>query len=277
MYNEWWMVAVPLQRAAWPRSGGNSLPCGEAPLQLVRAAICPRRVPRGAPSHFLLVHHLSQARESPPCGQMERHVLTLKYDGLDAAYYGGIGTGGSKQVVAGAQILLGAHAHYYQSATVPDRINDSAPGFVIRDLGRKRGSLIAEFLVVLMADAVWDAARYSFTSFVLESYAAAKDGRLFDGPPFDHRPATLARTDGGNEPVFDLAGESLAQRRRLLQRVRQAREHISAPIRVTASLVEMSLDGYRLDSVRSRLPSEEDINAGLQLFRAAAGIARRAS
>lgn len=208
---------------------------------------------------------------------MERHVLTLRYDGLDAAYYGGIGTSGSKQAVAGAQILLGAHAHYYQSAVVPDRINDSAPGFVIRDLGRKRGSLIAEFLLVLIAESVWDATRYDFTSFVLDSYAATKDGRLFDGPPFDYRQSTLGRADGGNEPVFDLAGESLAQRRRLLQRIRQAREHISAPIRVTASLVEVSLDGYCLDRVRSRLPTEEDINAGLQLFRAASGIARRLS
>jgi hypothetical protein len=208
---------------------------------------------------------------------MERHVLTLRYDGLDATYYGGIGTSGSKQVVAGAQMLLGAHAHYYQSAAVPDRINDSAPGFVIRDLGRRHGSLVAEFLIVLMGDSVWDAKRYGFAAFVVESYAAAKAGALFDDPPFDHRQASLGRHDGGNDPVFDVAGERLAQRRRLYQRVRQAREHISAPIRVTASLVEMSLDGYALDSIRSRLPTEEDINEGLQLFRAASGITRHAS
>jgi hypothetical protein len=208
---------------------------------------------------------------------MERHVLTLRYDGLDAAYYGGIGTGGSKQVIAGAQILLGAHAHYYQSATVPDRINDNASGFVIRDLGRKRGSLIAEFLLVLMADSVWDATKYSFTSFLLDSYAAAKDGRLFDDPPFDHPQSFLRRADGGNEPVFDVAGARVAQRRRLYQRIRQAREHISAPVRVTASLVEMSLDGYPLDRIKSRVPTEEDINEGLQLFRAASGVARRVS
>lgn len=208
---------------------------------------------------------------------MERHVLTLRYDGLDAAYYGGIGTSGSKQVVAGAQMLLGAHAHYYLSGFIPERINDNAPGFVIRDLGRKRGSLIAEFLVVLMTPAVWDAAKFSFSAFVLDSYAAAKDGRLFDDPPFDRLQASLATYDGGNEPVFDLAGAREAQQRRLYHRVRQSRAQISAPIRVTASTVELSLDGFHLDTITRRVPSEDDINEGLRLFREQAGIADRPS
>jgi hypothetical protein len=208
---------------------------------------------------------------------MERHVLTLKYDGLDAAYYGGIGTSGSKQVVAGAQMLLGAHAHYYLSGFIPERINDNAPGFVIRDLGRKRGSLIAEFLVVLMTPAVWDAARYSYSAFVVDSYTAAKDGRLFDDPPFDRLQASLATYDGGNEPVFDLAGAREVQQRRLYHRVRQSRALFSAPIRVTASVVELSLDGFHLDTMMRRVPSEDDITEGLRLFREQAGIADRPS
>jgi hypothetical protein len=208
---------------------------------------------------------------------MERHVLTLRYDGLDASYYGGIGTSGSKQVIAGAQMLLGAHAHYYLSGAIPDRINDNAPGFVIRDLGRKRGSLIAEFLVVLMTPAVWDAARYSFSTFVLDSYAAAKDGRLFDDPPFDRLQPSLGTFDGDNEPVFDLAAAREIQQRRLYHRVRQSRAQISAPVRVTASVVELALDGYHLDTITRRAHTDEDINEALRLFREQAGIAGRPS
>ena len=208
---------------------------------------------------------------------MERHVLTLRYDGLDASYYGGIGTSGSKQVIAGAQTLLGAHAHYYLSGAIPERINDNAPGFVIRDLGRKRGSLIAEFLVVLMTPAVWDADRYSYSTFVLNSYAAAKDGRLFDDPPFDRLQPSLGTFDGGNEPVFDLAGAREVQQRRLYHRVRQSRVQISAPMRVTASVVELSLDGYHLDTITRRAHTDEDINEALRLFREQSGIADRPS
>ena len=141
---------------------------------------------------------------------MERHVLTLRYDGLDASYYGGIGTSGSKQVVAGAQMLLGAHAHYYLSGAIPERINDNAPGFVVRDLGRKRGSLIAEFLVVLLGPAIWNAATYSYVAFVRDSYAAVKHGRLFDDPPFDHlQPSPIGETITAEAVLSKVEGRRL--------------------------------------------------------------------
>ncbi len=111
----------------------------------------------------------------------------------------------------------------------------------------------------------------------VDSYTAAKDGRLFDDPPFDRLQASLATYDGGNEPVFDLAGAREVQQRRLYHRVRQSRAQISAPIRVTASVVELSLDGFHLDTITRRVPSEDDINEGLRLFREQAGIADRPS
>lgn len=228
-----------------------------------------------APPEYLHARGLRSARESRRLLWMERHVLTLRYHGLDASYYGGIGTSGSKQVVAGAQMLLGAHAHYYLSGAIPERINDNAPGFVIRDLGRKRGSLIAEFLVVLLAPAMWDAARYSYVAFVRDSYAAAKHGRLFDDPPFDHLQPSLATFDGGNHPLFDLVAAREMQQRRLYQRVRQSRTQISAPVSVTASGVELSIDGYHLDTISHRAHTDEDINEGLRLFREQSGVAAR--
>jgi hypothetical protein len=220
-----------------------------------------------APLEYLQVRALRYARESRRVLWMERHVLTLRYDGLDASYYGGIGTSGSKQVVAGAQMFLGAHAHYYLSGAIPERINDNAPGFVVRDLSRKRGSLIAEFLVVLLGPAIWNAATYSYVAFVRDSYAAVKHGRLFDDPPFDHLQPSLATFDGGNHPLFDLAAAREMQQRRLYQRVRQSRTQISAPIRVTATVVELSMDGYHLDTITHRAHTDEDINEGLRLFR----------
>ncbi len=60
---------------------------------------------------------------------MTKHILSLRYDGLDAASHHGIGTAGSKQVIGGAQILLGAHAHYYAGGKVPDRVDDRGAGF----------------------------------------------------------------------------------------------------------------------------------------------------
>ena len=69
---------------------------------------------------------------------MKKHLLSLRYDGLDAATHHGIGTAGSKQVIGGAQILLGAHAHYYAGGKVPERVDDRGEGFEILDVGRQR-------------------------------------------------------------------------------------------------------------------------------------------
>ena len=77
--------------------------------------------------------------------------------------------------------------------------------------------------------------------------------------------------------MFDLAGAREVQQRRLYHRVRQSRALFSAPIRVTASVVELSLDGFHLDTIMRRVPSEDDINEGLRLFREQARIADRPS
>lgn len=206
---------------------------------------------------------------------MERHILSLRYDGLDAATENGIGTAGSKQVIAGAQMFLGAHAHYYLGATVPDKINDHAPGYFIRDLGRRQGSLIAEFLVGLATCATWEVAKYAYNTFTLESYAAAKAGRLIEEPPFERRQPSLRGYGGMNEPVFDTTAAREYQRRRLYQRTRQSMAYMTAPLGITASVVELSLDGYHFDTLSGRQASGEDIDEWLQLFREPNGAGRR--
>jgi hypothetical protein len=46
---------------------------------------------------------------------------------------------------------------------------------------------------------------------------------------------------------------------------------------VTASMVELSLDGYHLDTITRRAHTDEDINEALRLFREQSGIADRPS
>ena len=67
---------------------------------------------------------------------MARHILKLRYDGLLASR-NELAPSASKQVVQGAQMFLGAHAHYYLTGIVPERINDKGPGYEITDLARR--------------------------------------------------------------------------------------------------------------------------------------------
>lgn len=197
---------------------------------------------------------------------MKKHLLSLRYDGLDAATHHGIGTAGSKQVISGAQILLGAHAHYYAGGKVPERVDDRAEGFKILDTGRRQeGALVFDIALLMTAQPIWDVAdtRYGFDTFLAESYAAHRAGRPFEEPPYERRQSAAA----GNAPLPDLAYARDYERRRLLQRTQQAVSFISAPLGITASEVEVSIDGKRLDTMRARQPGGSNINEWLQAFR----------
>jgi hypothetical protein len=197
---------------------------------------------------------------------MTKHILSLRYDGLDAATHHGIGTAGSKQVIGGAQILLGAHAHYYTGGKVPERVDDRGEGFKILDVGRRQGSLIFDIALLLTGRAIWDVteAQYGFDRFLAASYAAHRAGRPFEEPPYERR--ALAAT--GKAPLADLDYAREHERRRLLQRTQQAVSFISAPLGITAATLEVSIDGKRVDSMQARQPGGSDINAWLQAFRA---------
>ncbi len=197
---------------------------------------------------------------------MTKHILSLRYDGLDAATHHGIGTAGSKQVIGGAQILLGAHAHYYAGGKVPDRVDDRGDGFKILDVGRHAGSVVFNIALLITAKAIWDvdATHYGFDRFLAESYAAHRAGKLFKEPPYERRQAGPA----GNSPLPDLDYAREYEPRRLLQRTQQAVGFISAPLGITASVVEVSIDGHCVDSMRARQPGDTNITQWLQAFRA---------
>lgn len=197
---------------------------------------------------------------------MKKHILSLRYDGLDAATHHGIGTAGSKQVIGGAQVLLGAHAHYYAGGKVPDRVDDRGDGFKILDVGRQQGSVVFDIALLITAKAIWDVAetQYGFDRFLAESYAAHRSAKLFKEPPYERRDARST----ANSPLPDLDYAREYERRRLLQRTQQAVGFISAPLGITASVVEVSIDGYRIDTLHARQPGASSINEWLQAFRA---------
>lgn len=199
---------------------------------------------------------------------MRKHLLSLRYDGLDAATHHGIGTAGSKQVIGGAQILLGAHAHYYAGGKVPDRVDDRGEGFKILDVGRTEGSVIFDIALLITAHAIWDVPNgaYRFDRFLAESYAAHRAGRLFEEPPFERRQLGAAGR-ASDYPVRDPDYVRDYERRRLLQRTQQAVSFISAPLGITAATLEVSIDGKRIDSMRARQPGTNNINEWLQAFR----------
>lgn len=199
---------------------------------------------------------------------MKKHLLSLRYDGLDAAKHHGIGTAGSKQVIGGAQILLGAHAHYYSGGKVPDRVDDHGEGFKILDVGRRQGSIVFDIALMITTNAIWDVANahYGFDRFLADSYAAYRAGQLFEEPPYERRQMSLA-TPASNSPVLDLAYAREYERRRLLQRTQQAVSFMSAPLGITASVVEVSIDGNHIDTMRARQPGANNINEWLQAFR----------
>jgi hypothetical protein len=196
---------------------------------------------------------------------MAKHILSLRYDGLDAATHHGIGTAGSKQVIGGAQILLGAHAHYYTAGRVPERVDDRGEGFKILDVGRRQGSIIFDIALLITGKPIWEVAetQYGFDRFLAASYGAHRAGKLFDEPP--HRRRDVPGAVNAPVPGLDYAREH--ERRRLLQRTQAAVGFISAPLGITASVVEVSIDGHRLDTLRARQPGGSEIHEWLQAFR----------
>ena len=196
---------------------------------------------------------------------MTKHILSLRYDGLDAATHHGIGTAGSKQVIGGAQILLGAHAHYYSGGKVPDRVDDRGEGFKI---SRRRTPPGLSHLRHRAADhGAGDLGRRRHALRIRAVpggiYTAHRAGKLFKEPP--HRRREVG--PGNNSPLPDLDYAREHERRRLLQRMQQAVSFISAPLGITASVLEVSIDGKRIDTIRARQPGSNDIHEWLQAFR----------
>jgi hypothetical protein len=137
-----------------------------------------------------------------------------------------------------------------------------------------RRALVFDIALLITAPPIWDVAeaRYGFDAFLAESYAAHRAGRPFAEPPYQRRQPSSA-AQAGSAPRFDEDGLDADyardyERRRLLQRTQQAVSFISAPLGITASVLEVSIDGKRLDTMQARQPGGSNINEWLQAFRA---------
>lgn len=187
---------------------------------------------------------------------MFRHVLVLRYNGRRAAY-GALAPSASKQVVTGAQMLLGALAHYYVDGRVPEKINDSARGFFIEDLSRIDGCRAAEFEIYVTANSMWDSDRVSFSQLVEATYRAWKRGEPLERLPIARRQAVLAVSENLNEAVFAEEGPDREQRRKLYDRISDAMWFITAPLGSSASVLEIFLDDKLIDQHTERQRTDE--------------------
>lgn len=207
---------------------------------------------------------------------MARHFFNLRYDGLLASHHE-LATSASKQAVEGAQMFLGAHAHYYLTGRVPQRINDRGPGYEITDLARQGGSWEADFAINIFAEGVRDGAQHAFPVLVFDSYRAWSQGRPYRDPPFERREPLLARfatpSDGAGDPI----AERHQQQDLLTRRVGQAVAHMSAAIGTSASVLELAIDDYVFAIIDGRTQrwSADEITEGVSAFRRTVEATRR--
>ncbi len=173
-------------------------------------------------------------------------------------------------------MLLGAHAHYYLTGRVPQRINDKGPGYEITDFARQADGWQADFAVNIFAEGVWDAVKYAFPSLIYDSYRAWVHGRVYEDPPFERREPHLASYGEKGKRFVDTAIRRLHQER-LSRRVGRAIAHMTAGIGTSASVLEMTIDGHAFGVIDCRVPlwSEEDVAEGVSLFRQREEAARR--
>ncbi len=204
---------------------------------------------------------------------MQRHILRLRYDGLRAET-GELAPSASKQVIAGAQMFLGAHAHYFTEARIPDRILDRTHSYEIGDLARRRGSWEADFALNILANGVWDVVKFGFGLFVLQSYKAWSEGRLFEDPPYERIEPILEMRGSQNWQFIDLEAERFEQRRRLFARVSDAMALITAPNGSSSTYVEIFLDDQQLGTIERRVFAEADITAAVHSLVASRRVER---
>lgn len=205
---------------------------------------------------------------------MARHFFKLRYDGLLASR-SELAPSASKQVVEGAQMFLGAHAHYYLVGRIPERINDKGPGYEITDLARRAGSWEAHFAISVIGAGAGDVAGNAFAVLVYDSYRAWAQGRVYEDPPIQYRDAYLGACGPSHEPFP--GPERRYQQERLHRRVGRAVAHMTAGIGTSASALELTIDDHMFAVLDRRVPlvSEDEVTEGLSLFRQSMEGARR--
>ena len=203
-----------------------------------------------------------------------RHYLNLRFSGLLASH-NELATSASKRVVEGAQLFLGAHAHYYLTGTVPQRINDRGQGYEITDLARAANSWEAEFAINLFEEKSRDVDKYAFPVLIDDSFRAWAQGHVYEDPPSLYRDPYFGTCSVAVEPLYD--PEHRRQQEHLYHRVGRALANMTTAIGTSASVLEMSIDGHMFASINRRVPlvTEEEVTEGVSRFRETIEAARR--
>jgi hypothetical protein len=205
---------------------------------------------------------------------MARHFLNLRYDGLLATHHE-LAPSASKQAVEGAQMFLGAHAHYYLNGSVPQRIYDKGPGYEITDLARTAASWEADFAISLSDDLVSDVSGQSFPILLYDSYRAWAQGRVYEDPPIAQRDPHFGMLSATDDDYLD--AERRHQQERLYRRVGRAVAHMTAGIGTSASVLELTIDDHMFAILDRRVPlvTVDEVTEGVSLFRQTVEAARR--
>ncbi len=189
-----------------------------------------------------------------------------------------------KQITAGAQEFLGAHAYFFTEGRIPTNVSDHSRYFHIHDVRRRDGSWEASFVIdiateffkeykgELIKSLAAEAAlitKVGFFYLVRHSYKSWKERRPLTERTFDRVEPVLTEHTGNRAPIFDLHAEQDKQRRRLFERANSSMSKITAPVGRAASHVDVWLNDQRLDHIERKFISEDDISAALSTsFRA---------
>jgi hypothetical protein len=205
---------------------------------------------------------------------MARHYFNLRYGGL-LATHNELASSASKQAIEGAQMFLGAHAHYFLSGRIPQRINDKTPGYEITDLARAANSWEAEFAINIFAEEKWDIDKYAFPVLIYDSYRAWAQGRVYEDPPVVYRDPHVGTCSVQVDPPYD--PDQRHQQERLYHRVGRAVAHMTAGIGTSASMLELTIDDHMFAIIDRRVPfvTEDEVTEGVSLFRQTVDAAKR--
>ena len=207
---------------------------------------------------------------------MQSHILRLVYDGLGATRHE-MPARFEKQITAGAQEFLGAHAYFLTEGRIPKHVADHSEYSQIYDVRQRNGSwetiftigiaglFFKKYFEELIDGVTVDAAaatKLVFRYLVRSSYKAWQQRRPMTDRTFDRIEPVFVAFTGNRTPIVDIEVEREMQRRLLFQRTNSSMKRITAPLGRAAAHVDIWLDDQRLDHLESRFISEDDNRCG---------------
>lgn len=207
-------------------------------------------------------------------------TLRLVYDGLGATHHK-MPTSLEKQITAGAQEFLGAHAYFFTEGRIPTNVGDRSRYFHIHDYRQRDGSWEALFTIDFstvasefaqeyvreltknMAVEAALATKIAFVWLLHRSYKSWTERTPLRDRTFDRIEPVLSDMSGNGAPIYDVEAEHQIQRTRLYDRTQSSMTKISSPIGRAASHVDIWVEDQKIDRLERRIVTEEDITAAL--------------